>query len=228
MYCSQQHRNKVYSEMDDVGRYEAVQMITEERRQFHDPSPHEISLPLKFLYNLYGRGYDIMWIKYGEKDLFTVLAAQLNFVGVFMDGEQLKEEVIRYERKNIDTLISSPFSQGLFFQSLDERGRRESYVKRVDDLESNNRYLESIDVHCISNMFGVEIYVFSPDYSSPLMLSLSEYKCDKGSSTKQISIVVDNSKHPTRVYRTTVVPVNKISNNPYDEKKVIVGGKLQR
>ena len=215
--------------MDDEGRYEAVQTITEQRRQFRDPSPHEINLPLKFLYNLYGRGYDIMWIKYGEKDLFTVLAAQLTFVNVFMDGEQLKEEVIRYQRKNIDTLMSSPFSQDLpFFQSLDERGRRESYVKHVDDLESNNRYLESIDVYCISNMFGVEIYVFSPDYSSPLMLTSFVYECDKGSSTKQISIVVDNSKHPTRVYRTTVVPVNKISKNPYDEKKVIVGGKLQR
>ena len=179
-----------------------------------------VMLPQKFLYNMYNTGYDIVWIKYGEKDLFTVLAAQLNLVGVFMDsGEELKEKLIRYQRKKIDMLMRCPFAQGFGVKSLDESDRRESYVKRVDDLELNGRYLEAIDIHCIANMFGVEICVFCPDYSSPLMLGMFKYKCDKGKSTKEISIVVDTSKYPTRVYRTIMVPVSRIADNPYDVKK---------
>lgn len=217
--CCEQGRTKVDSEMDE-GDCEAVAVVTKQERELFDPSP-QITLPLKFLYNLYKRGYDIIWLKYEQKDFFTVLATQLNLVGVFMDsGEELKQKLVRYQRKNIDTLVESPFSQGLGFTSIDERDRRELYVKRVDDLESNDRYFEAIDLHCIANMFGIEICVFCPDYSIPTMLGTFKYKCEKGTSRKEIAIVVDASKYPTWVYRTTMVTVTKIGDNPYDVKKV--------
>jgi hypothetical protein len=206
--------------MDEEDR-EVVAVITKQPRELFDSSSHEITLPLKFLYNLYKRGYDIIWLKYEEKDFFNVLATQLNLFGLFMEsGEQLKEELIRYQRKNIDTLMRCPFWQGFGAICIDERDRHKLYVKRVDDLESNNRNFESIDLHCIANMFGVELCVFCPDYSIPTMLGTFTYKCDKGRSKKEISIVVDASKYPTRVYRTVMVHVNKISNNPYDVKEL--------
>lgn len=210
--------------MEDEESSEIAENIKKQVSEWFDPSPHEISLPQKFLYNMYQRGYDIVWKKYGDLQFFTLLADELKNIGLFTDGgEKLKEKLLRYERENIDNLVGSPFMEGVGIGFFGERrDRREVYLKHVEELELNNRVFGSIDLHCISNIFNVDIGIFSVDYSSPMMLGFFKYKSDRGDSKDMISFVIDPSKFPVWIYRTKVVHMEKMMKNPYDVKEVTI------
>ncbi len=71
---------------------------------------------------------------------------------------------------------------------------------------------EIFDFYCTARFLGVALHVFFPDHQGELVLRKFN---DKGKKKWSVAIILDSSRRPVRLFRTSVVHKYDVLDNPY-------------
>ena len=178
---------------------------------------NKFGLPLRFLFALYEYGYEVVEVRSENNSdvvnpFFVTVAHQMGRLGVYISWSELRSEVIKYQKENVDALQKV---SGLLTPKWYRLGdmAEETVEGHISQLEKNETMVEIFDFYCTAKFLGVALHVFSPDYDTELLLNRFN---DKGGKQKRsIAIVVDSSRHPVRLFSTLVVHKHHVLDNPY-------------
>ena len=183
------------------------------RRKISDIS-EDISFPIHFLRNLYNAGHEVVWKKkFEEADLLDVISNQLIGFHPFFK-KNLRDELIMYQKDNVEMLKSSPFLVGFSWKGREKKNDKMKCVQHIEKLERKERLYDAFDVDCVSRMMKTRIRIYFPDYSSETMLGKKVYNPEE--CLYEIAIVMDYSKYPAYTYCTFPVVSENGRKNPYE------------
>jgi len=179
----------------------------------------KFGLPLRFLFALYEYGYEVVEVRSEDNSdavnpFFVTVAHQMGRLGVYISWSELRNEVIKYQKENVDVLQKV---SGLLTPKWHRLGdmMEETVEGHISQLEKNETMVEIFDFYCTAKFLGVALHVFSPDYDTELLLNRFNDKGGDHNNKRSIAIVVDSSRRPVRLFSTLVVHKHRVLDNPY-------------
>lgn len=188
------------------------EVVKQEKKKFLEEKSAPISFPILFLRHLYNAGHELVWEKYWDWDLLDVISKQLSQFHPFYE-KNLFDELIKYEKDNIEVLKSSPLLTSIIIRKYSEnKSDWMRCVDHIESLESKEISYEAFDVQCLATMMKTRIRVYFPDYSSDMQFGEKIFNPDE--CLYEIAIVMDYSRFPKFTYPT--FPVVQGGKNPYE------------
>ena len=167
-----------------------------------------LGLPIKFLSQLYDRGYEVVEVEKNTEDYFNSVSHQLMNYGNHYPGANLKCDVIKYEKENAELFKhSSLFRDSCMFPHVGK-----TVQEHALELENNQRVADAFDVHCTAQYLNMEISIFFPN--SKHEVEVKRFN-ERGVRKRHIALVFDTFQYPIRVYSTLPIHKELLYNNPY-------------
>ena len=132
----------------------------------------KFGLPVKFLSALYQHGYRVSGVEDKTDDVnpfFAAVSHQLAFQGVYYSPSELRENVIKFQKENVDSLREL---SALITPQMCRLGDEveETVEDHIIEFEKNKGMIEIFDMYCTARSLGVELRVFTPASESELVL----------------------------------------------------------
>lgn len=174
------------------------------KEKYSVPTRIRCEMPVKFLSQLYSRGYMLQKMNMLRPSYFLAITHQVHFYGDPFTAEQTKLLVSDY--------VAQKRNEGATSSALSDV-KIGVCVKRMDDLEQNLREVEDSDFQYTAECFGMELNVYYSNENGEVeMKTFNKRGCEKHDV---IAIVLDTYHTPTRYYPTKPIHKNLIINNPY-------------
>jgi len=173
-----------------------------------------LSLPRKFLFDLYQEGYTVVDIPTQTDPVLKYVSMQLVRSGVVFSEDELKEKVVKYQRDNKETLINN---YGDLLKCMVHVGMKDdlpsAFDVHVSELENNQRLANGFDINCLALLLDCEIVVFFPNQNEEL--GIYRYNRNGKKLRRQIAIVFNGNRFPYHVFSTCLVHKKDRFDNPY-------------
>ena len=175
-----------------------------------------LSLPRKFLFDLYQMGYKVVEWSTETDPIFKYISWQLAGCGVFFTEHELKEAVVKYQRDNKEMLVNNYgdlLKTNVHVGLMDDLPS--AFDVHVSELENNQRLANAFDINCLALFLDCEIVVFYPNKSDELGIFRYNRNGKNLKLKRHIAIVFNGHVFPYHVYSTNVVHKDDRFHNPY-------------
>ena len=175
-----------------------------------------LSLPRKFLFDLYQMGYKVVEWSTETDPIFKYISWQLAGCGVFFTEHELKEAVVKYQRDNKEMLVNNYgdlLKTNVHVGMMDDLPS--AFDVHVSELENNERLANAFDINCLALFLDCEIVVFFPKISDELGVFRYNRNGKNLRLKRHIAIVFNGLVFPYHVFSTNVVHKEDRFHNPY-------------
>lgn len=175
-----------------------------------------LSLPRKFLFDLYVAGYLAVEITTQTDPVLKYVSMQLTGCGMEISEDELKEKLVMYQRDNKEMLINNfpdLLKTNVHVGMIDDLPS--AFDVYVSELENNQRLANAFDINCLALFLDCEIVVFFPNHNDELGIFRYNRNGKNLKLKRHIAIVFNGNVFPYHVFSTKLVHKDDRFHNPY-------------